>query len=177
MPEDAIPLDDGREVTLPIVDVLTGRGFITGESGWGKSTTASVVAEELLDRGFPLMIIDVEGQYWGLKEQYEVPHVGADEECDLRVGPEHGEKLAHLAQEQGVTIILDVSGNLDAGEGEILGRETARRLFDREKKLNRPLLLVIGVIHEYIPEGAWVDEAGGAKRGRRRGLGVARPGR
>ena len=75
----------GASVELPIVDLLTGRGFITGKSGSGKSNSASVVAERLLDRGYSLLAVDIDGEYYGLKEEYEILHVGADEECDLRV--------------------------------------------------------------------------------------------
>jgi hypothetical protein len=175
--EERIPLDEAGEVSLPIVDVLTGRGFITGKSGSGKSNTASVLAEELLDRGFPLLVVDTDGEYWGLKETYELLHVGADEECDLQVGPEHAGKIAELALEQNVPIILDVSGYLDADEANDLIRETASELFTREKKLNKPFLMLVEEIHEYIPEGGGLDDTGEmlirvAKRGRKRGLGL-----
>jgi len=93
--------------------VLTGRSFITGKSGSGKSNTASVVIENLLDNGFPVMIVDTDGEYYGLKEEYEILHAGADDECDIVVSPEHAEKLANLALEQNVPIILDVSGYLE----------------------------------------------------------------
>lgn len=175
--DDRIPLDDESAVTLPTVEVLTGRGFITGKSGAGKSNTASVVIEELLDRGFPVMIVDTDGEYWGLKEEYEILHVGADEECDLQVGAEHAPKLAELALGENVPIILDVSGYLDAEDANALVRETARELFQREKKLKKPFLLLVEEIQEYVPEGAGLDETGQmlvrvAKRGRKRGLGL-----
>lgn len=52
---------DGDAVDLPVVELLTGRGFVTGKSGSGKSNTASVVCEELLEAGFPMLIVDCEG--------------------------------------------------------------------------------------------------------------------
>jgi hypothetical protein len=64
--------------TLPVVELLTGRGFVTGKSGSGKSNTASVLCEELLELNLPLLIVDTDGEYYGLKERYEVLHVGAD---------------------------------------------------------------------------------------------------
>ncbi len=175
--QEKIVIDDAGEVTLPVVEVLTGRAFLTGKSGAGKSNSASVIAEELLDRGFPLLIVDTDGEYWGLKEEYEILHVGADEECDLQVSSEHAPKLAELALEDNVPIILDVSGFLDADEGGALVRETARELFHREKKLKKPFLMLVEEIHEYIPEGSGLDETGRmlirvAKRGRKRGLGL-----
>lgn len=176
--EDArFPIDASGDVTLPVVDVLTGRGFLTGKSGSGKSNSASVISEELLERSHPHMIVDTDGEYYGLKEQYEVLHVGADEECDIRVGPEHADKLATLALEQHVPIILDVSGFLDDDTARDLIQSTARGLFAKEKKLRQPFLLIIEEIHEYIPQQGGLDECGQqliqiAKRGRKHGLGI-----
>ncbi|ADJ14942.1 ATP-binding protein [Halalkalicoccus jeotgali] len=168
---------DGERVEMPVVQLLTGRGFITGKSGSGKSNTASVVVEELLEAGYPVLIVDTDGEYYGLKEEYELLHAGADEECDIQVGPEHAEKVAELALEQNVPTILDVSGYLDEAAANDLLRETARHLFAKEKKLKKPFLLVVEEVHEYIPEGGGMDETGRmlikiGKRGRKHGLGI-----
>ena len=164
-------------VDLPVVELLTGRGFVTGKSGSGKSNTASVVAEKLLDGGYGLLIVDIDGEYYGLKEEYEILHVGADEECDIQVGPQHAEKIAQLALEKHVPIILDVSSFLDESKANELLTEVARHLFAKEKKLKRPFLLVVEEVHEYLPEGGGLDECGRmlikvAKRGRKHGLGM-----
>jgi uncharacterized coiled-coil protein SlyX len=168
---------EGNRVELPTVEVLTGRGFVTGKSGSGKSNTASVIAEKLLDEQLGLLIVDIDGEYYGLKEEYEILHVGADEECDLVVNEEHAGKLAELALEQNVPIILDVSSFLDESEARDLLTAVARNLFAKEKKLKQPFLLVVEEVHEYIPEGGGLDECGrmlikAAKRGRKHGLGV-----
>ncbi|GAA0274788.1 helicase HerA domain-containing protein [Halobacterium noricense] len=168
---------DGDRLEFPIVEMLTGRGFVTGKSGSGKSNTTSVVVEELLEAGYPVLIVDTDGEYYGLKEEYELLHAGADEECDIQVSVEHAEKLAHLALEENVPIILDVSGYLDDEEADDLLRETVRHLFAKEKKLKKPFLLVVEECHEYIPEGGGVGETGNllikvGKRGRKHGLGV-----
>ena len=167
-----------KPVQLPVIDVLTGRGFVTGKSGSGKSNTMSVVAESLLDRGYGLMIVDVDGEYYGLKEEYELLHAGADDECDIQVEPQHAEKLASLALEDNVPIILDVSGYLDEDDGKELLKAVAQQLFAKEKKLKKPFLMVVEEVHEYIPEGAGMGECGRmlikiGKRGRKHGLGIA----
>ena len=169
--------EPGTEVELPVVDILTGRGFITGKSGSGKSNTASVIIENLLSKNFPVLIVDTDGEYYGLKEQFELLHAGADEECDIVVSPEHAEKLAHLALEQNVPIILDVSGYLEEDEAQELLTEVAKKLFAKEKKLKKPFLMLIEECHEYIPEGGGMTEAGKmlikiGKRGRKHGLGI-----
>jgi len=163
---------DGERLEFPIVEMLTGRGFVTGKSGSGKSNTTSVVVvEELLEAGYPVLIVDTDGEYYGLKEEYELLHAGADEECDIQVNVEHAQKLANLALEENVPIILDVSGYLDDNEADELLRETVRHLFAKEKKLKKPFLLVVEECHEYIPEGGGVGETGNllikvGKRGR-----------
>jgi len=168
---------DGERLEFPIVEMLTGRGFVTGKSGSGKSNTTSVVVEELLEAGYPVLIVDTDGEYYGLKEEYELLHAGADEECDIQVNVEHAQKLANLALEENVPIILDVSGYLDDNEADELLRQTVRHLFAKEKKLKKPFLLVVEECHEYIPEGGGVGETGNllikvGKRGRKHGLGV-----
>jgi len=169
--------EQDTEVSLPVVELLTGRGFITGKSGSGKSNTASVVAEKLLDSALGILIVDVDGEYYGLKEEYEILHAGADDECDIVVSPEHAEKLAGLALEQNVPIILDVSGYLDEATANELLLEVVRHLFAKEKRLKKPFLLVVEECHEYIPEGGGMDETGKmlikvGKRGRKHGLGI-----
>jgi hypothetical protein len=170
--------EPGQRVRLPVVELLTGRGLVTGKSGSGKSNTASVIAENLLDAGHPLMIVDTDGEYYGLKEEYELLHVGADEECDIQVTPDHAGKLADLALADGVPIILDVSGYLHEDDASELLTAVARQLFAKGKKLKRPFLLLVEEIHEYVPEGGGIDECGRmlvkvGKRGRKHGLGIA----
>ena len=167
----------GSAVDLPVVDILTGRGFVTGKSGSGKSNTVSVMLENLLDNNFPVLIVDSDGEYYGLKEEYEVLHVGADDECDIQVTADHAEKIASLALEENIPIILDVSGYLDDDDADELVLETTRHLFAKEKKLKKPFLVVIEECHEYIPEQSGMGEAGKmlikiGKRGRKHGLGI-----
>ena len=165
------------EEDFPVVELLTGRGFITGKSGSGKSNTAGVIMEELLEDGYPLLVIDTEGEYYGLKEQFEILHVGADENCDVEITPEHADKITDLALKKNVPVVLDVSGYLDEEDAKEMVRETVQKLFNKEKKMKKPFLLVIEECHEYIPEKVQLDETGQAiikvaKRGRKRGLGV-----
>ena len=169
--------DPGTEVSLPVVELLTGRGFVTGKSGSGKSNTASVIAEKLLDNGFGILIVDIDGEYYGLKEEYEILHAGADEECDIQITADHAEKMASLALEQNVPIILDVSSFLDEDEAQEVLTAVSRHLFAKAKKQKQPFLMLVEEVHEYIPEGGSVGECGKmlikiGKRGRKHGLGI-----
>ena len=169
--------DPGQAVDIPVVELLTGRGFITGKSGSGKSNTASVVAEKLLDNGFGLLIVDIDGEYYGLKEEYEILHVGGDDGCDIQVTAEHAGKIASLALEQNVPIILDVSSFLDEKAAKELLTEVAKQLFAKAKKQKQPFLLLVEECHEWIPEKGSMGEVGKmlikvGKRGRKHGLGI-----
>jgi hypothetical protein len=163
--------------SMPTVEVLTGRGFITGKSGSGKSNTASVVAEELLEVGAPLLLVDTDGEYYGLKERYELLHVGGDDHCDLRVDASHADRLAKVALDRGVPVVLDTSGFDDPDEGRDLVGAVVQRLFAREKEARTPFLLVVEEAHEFVPQQGGLDDVGEtlvrvAKRGRKRGLGM-----
>jgi DNA helicase HerA-like ATPase len=169
--------EPGETVDLPVVELLTGRGFITGKSGSGKSNTASVVAEKLLDNGFGLLIVDIDGEYYGLKEEYEILHVGGDEECDIQVTEDHAGKIASLALEQNVPIILDISSFLDEEEAETLLTEVAKQVFAKAKKQKQPFLMLVEECHEWMPEKGSMGEVGKmlikiGKRGRKHGLGI-----
>jgi len=173
---DAIALsEDG--FSMPTLEVLTGRGFVTGKSGSGKSNTVSVVAEELLAAGVPLLIVDTDGEYYGLKETYELLHVGGDDRCDLQVTPDHAERVASVALDRQVPVILDVSGFDDPDEGRTLVGSVVEELFVREKTARTPFLVIVEEAHEFVPEQGAPDDVGEtlirvAKRGRKRGLGV-----
>jgi hypothetical protein len=167
----------GRGVSLPVRELLTGRGFITGESGAGKSNTASVIVENLLERDFGLCIVDTAGEYYSLKESYELLHVGADEACDVQVTAAHGEKLAALTIEQNIPIILDLSSFVSQGDAESLLRSVAQHLLANAKTAQQRSILLLEELHEWIPEqgpkgdvGEMVVKLG--KRGPKHGLGV-----
>ncbi|ERH11212.1 MAG: hypothetical protein J07HX64_02996 [halophilic archaeon J07HX64] len=167
---------DGEQ-TVYDLDVAGNDNFLANGVFVHNSNSASVLVEKLLDNEFGLLIVDIDGEYYGLKEEYEILHVGGDEECDIQVTTEHAGKLAELALEGNVPIILDVSSYLDESEAETLLTEVARSLFAKGKKQKQPFLLLVEEIHEYIPEQGSVGECGKmlikiGKRGRKHGLGL-----
>jgi intein/homing endonuclease/predicted nucleic acid-binding Zn finger protein/TolA-binding protein len=169
------PLDDQRRVYD--LDVELNDNFLANGVFVHNSNTASVFVEKLLDNGFGLLIVDIDGEYYGLKEEYEILHAGADEECDVQITADHAEKMATLALEKNVPIILDVSSFLDESEAEAVLTEIARHLFAKAKKQKQPFLVLVEEVHEYIPENGSVGECGKmlikiGKRGRKHGLGI-----
>lgn len=170
---------DAGEATVPFdhdPSILSSRLFVTGISGSGKSNTVNVLAEEILRAGRPLAILDADGEYYGLREEFEVLLLG-EEDCDLRAGPEHGEKLAELALEQHVPLIFDLSSYLDPEEAAEAARGFLQALFAKAKTLKEPFPVFVEEAHEYIPQTGSIDPLGEmlfrlAKRGRKHGIGV-----
>lgn len=176
---DGDPPEDVEPATVPFDDdssILSSRTFVTGISGSGKSNTVNVLAEEILRAGRPLAILDADGEYYGLREEFEVLLLGEDE-CDLRAGAEHGEKLAELALEQRVPLIFDMSSYLDPDEAEEAAQAFLQALFSKAKTLKEPFPVFVEEAHEFVPQQGSVSELGEmlfrlAKRGRKHGIGV-----
>ncbi|MFC6723503.1 ATP-binding protein [Halobium palmae] len=164
------------ETALPLQSVVCGRGFLTGKSGSGKSNSAGVLLEEILGRGIPALIVDTDGEHVALKEEYELLHAGASAECDVNVTAESAHTVADVVLDSNVPTILDVSGFFDEDEVVDLVAGVARRLFIRQRSLQKPLLLVLEECHEFIPQKGKDDASEVlvkvAKRGRKRGIGM-----
>ncbi len=163
--------------TLPASEILTGRGFITGKSGAGKSNTARVIAEELVEAGYPVFVIDADGEHAGLAERFDALRAGQTSDCDVQVGPETARELAGRALAEPVPIVLDTSGYVDTATARETVGAVARGLFDAAQRDPTPFLLLVEEIHEYLPQSRGIDDTGEAlirvaKRGRKQGLGL-----
>jgi len=168
-------LNLGENMSVPLEAIIGKCIGILGIRGSGKTNTAAVIVEEVLRHHVPLTIVDIDGEYWGLKEQFEILHIGTGEQVDIRVGPEHGTALGQQALRLGVPVILDVSG--------LLGEEQFAFLLDYFKALweeagdrRAPYYVVLEEAHEFIPQGLKTDLKEIliriALRGRKRGLGL-----
>ncbi|MGM0398204.1 MAG: helicase HerA domain-containing protein, partial [Halobacteriota archaeon] len=174
--EQLVISEDG--ISLPAIEVLTGRGVIFGKSGSGKSNSASVIIEELLERGFPLLIVDIEGEYYTLKERYEVVHIGATDKADMPLRETEPEEVVTLCLDRNRPVIIDLSEVMDMDPAEYFVDQVITILFSREKEARKPFLVVVEEIHEFLPQQGGLDDLGEtliriAKRGRKRGLGLA----
>lgn len=155
---------------------LVGRSIaVLGITGSGKTNTAAVLIEELLSSGLPLTIVDIEGEYWGLKERFEVLVAGRSEHAELEVGPSNAGKLAEISVKRGISVILDLSDFTQDEAYEFLVQYFSS-LWATCSLVKQPYQVVLEEAHEFIPQGAGTPLkqilTRIALRGRKRGLGI-----
>ncbi|MBN1858031.1 DUF87 domain-containing protein [Candidatus Bipolaricaulota bacterium] len=170
-----IPLQISKDLQLDLEDIIGQCIAILGIRGSGKSNTAGVIFEELLRNNYPLSIIDIDGEYFGLKEKYEILVVGTGEGVEIEVDPGCAREVAEISMEKNVPVVVDLSGFLSEERTEFL-REYLTALWTLAGKLRRPYIIGIEEAHEFIPQAVRgpVKElvTRVALRGRKRGLGA-----
>ena len=164
-----------NDLALDLEQIIGQCIAILGIRGSGKSNTAGVIFEELLKHNYPLSIVDVDGEYFGLKEKFEVLVVGHGEGVEIEVDPDCAEEIAEISMEKNVPIVLDLSGFLSEERAEFL-KAYLDALWNLAAKLRRPYIIGIEEAHEFIPQGLRTELkeliARVALRGRKRGLGA-----
>jgi uncharacterized protein len=155
---------------------LVGRSIaVLGITGSGKTNTAAVLIEELLASGLPLTIVDIEGEYWGLKEKFEVLVAGRSPHVEVEVAPANAGRLAEISVQRGISVILDLSDFPQEEVYEFLIHYFTS-LWEACSAAKRPYQVVLEEAHEFAPQGASTPLkqilTRLALRGRKRGLGV-----
>jgi transcription initiation factor IIE alpha subunit len=172
-----------QEVTIPIARVkkkdfrveaqklVTGRTAIISQTGAGKSWTIGVICEQLCKNNIGFCIIDTEGEYFSLKEKFQLLWVGKDPMCDLDIEKIDLSELALTAMEKNVPLIFDVSEVLDERK---MVAGISKALYEAATKLRVPYLLIIEEADKFVPQrGRPMKEIGEiSRRGRKRGLGL-----
>ena len=169
------PLHISKDLDINLEDLIGQCIAILGIRGSGKSNTAGVIFEELLQNDYPLSIVDIEGEYFGLKEKYEVLVVGKGEGVEIEIDAHCAGEIAQVSMEQNVPVVLDLSGFLSDERTDLL-KAYLSALWNLAGKLRKPYMIGIEEAHEFIPQGVKNELkeiiARFALRGRKRGLGA-----
>jgi uncharacterized protein len=168
-------LDVGQQISLTIDDCIGRSVAILGITGSGKTNTAAVLIEELLANGLPLTIVDIESEYWGLCERFQILVAGRSSRADLPLETGNAAALAELSHQRGLSVILDLSEyTLDEAYEILVSYFT--KLWDVASKRHVPYLVALEECHEWIPQGIRTPLkqilTRIALRGRKRGLGM-----
>lgn len=154
---------------------------ILANRGAGKSACAHRLVEQLHRSGLPVVVIDVKGDWWGIRSSADgtgpgLPFVifGGDH-GDVPLESTAGELLADLIVDDRIPAVLDLS-HMSKTKARSFATTFAERLYTRNRDA---LHVVIEEADVLIPQRASADTArllGAmediAKRGRSRGLGL-----
>lgn len=168
------------KLSLPI-DAVTSTFAILAIRGVGKTHTASVMAEEMLRAGQPIVAYDPTGAWWGLKSSADGKKPGfgvvvfGGDHADVPLEESAGETIAAVIVEKRISAILDCS-LMRKGARVRLMTDFCEALY----RLNRqPLHLFLDEAHTVAPQRPMPDIArllGAVEdivlQGRRRGLGL-----
>ena len=175
-----------RELALPI-DAVTETIAILGRRGSGKTNTAVVFTEELLDAGLQVLIVDPTDVWWGLKSSadgkaagYPVVVLGG-RHADLPLTGTDGATIADFVIDNPVSVVCSLRQLKSKGEQRRFVTDLATRLYARQGEIDqpKPLMVVIDEASIYVPQRFQADDAAmvGAiqqlvRQGRSSGFGV-----
>ncbi len=159
-----------KDVLLEAQELVTGRTCVIGQSGSGKSYTIAVLCEKLLQNNIAFCIVDTEGEYFSLKEKFEVLWVGGSQ-ADINIESVDFSDLIQKSIKSNVPLILDVS---DVLEQRKIVADFASKLYEIESDVREPYLLIVEEADKFVPQSKdslkEIEEI--SKRGRKRGLGL-----
>ena len=170
-------VDTDEDVKLRVPELLTGRTAVIAKTGYGKSWTIRRIAEQLLEKGYPLGILDPEGEHVSLADSYEMLILSPDGDVDLRKASVR--KLVKMSVE-GVSFVLDMS-KYRPEEASSLAAKLMQELMNTGAK---GFLVIVDEARELAPErgarsvfgehaeltSTWLTTL--ATRGRKRGIGL-----
>jgi len=168
------------DVSLPL-DAVTQTFAILGVRGSGKTVTASVMTEQMIAAGLPVVVVDPIGVWWGLRHSRDGKGPGLSvvilggEHADVPLEETGGAVIADFVVEHRVPAVLDLGGFSKSAHRRFMV-DFAERLY----RVNREALhVVLDEADTLCPQR--VDHGGerlvGAindivRRGRARGLGA-----
>ncbi|ARM76161.1 ATP-binding protein [Acidianus manzaensis] len=135
---------------------------ILGIRGSGKSNTAKILSEELNKEGYPLIIIDPDGEY-RLSNEIRIDKFNVDEEI-----------IVKKVLEEGRSAIIDMNDWTDESFKFLF--KFLDTFWNMSKIYRKNVFLLVEEAHEFIPQGEKTKISEEitriALRGRKRGIGM-----
>jgi hypothetical protein len=150
-------------LSLPI-DAVTQTLACIGRKNAGKTYLAGLIAEQMLDAGAQVVIIDAVGNWYGLRIAADGKSKGKDifiaggERGDVPILPDSGARFAQLVVEKNISIVLDVSG-FRQGERKRFAADFAEEFFHLKKTQKSAVHLFIEEAQLFVPQRTGPEEA------------------
>lgn len=176
-------LSFSADLRIPLGAVTQKLAFL-GISGSGKTYGAGKFAEELLDAGAQVVVVDTIGNWFGLrlaadgkKPGMSIPILGG-EKGDVPLEATAGKQVAELITDTRASMIIDVS-DFTGGELRRFVTEFATQLLRLKKRAPSPVMMIWEECQDIVPQRVLGEVASmvGAvekliKKGRNYGVGT-----
>ncbi|MYD94127.1 MAG: DUF87 domain-containing protein [Chloroflexi bacterium] len=161
---------DAGNVALDVQRLIETRLLIQANSGAGKSWALRRLLEQTHGQ-VQHIVIDPEGEFATLREQYDYVLAGEDGDCAAE--PRSAHLLARQLLELGVSAICDIY-ELKQHERIAFVHRFVTALVNAPKRLWHPVLVVVDEAHVFCPERGKAESGAAiidlATRGRKRGM-------
>lgn len=147
---------------LPLAAVTQKFAFL-GQSGGGKTYSATKLAELMLEVGAQVVALDPVGVWWGLRSSADGKKDGfaitvfGGEHGDLPLTPESGGLMASVLVEKQISAVLDVS-EFTTAETKRFVRDFAEAFFQAKKKSKSPVHVFWEEAQTFAPQTPEKDE-------------------
>lgn len=166
----AVGKSAGKDVLVDAQELVTGRTCVIGQSGSGKSYLIGVICEKLLENNIAFCIVDTEGEYFSLKQKFQVLWAGG-KGSDVEIENVDISELITKSIQDNIPLVLDVSDAMD--ERKVIAN-FASKLYEVGSEARQPYLLIIEEADKFVPQSKdsikEIEEI--SKRGRKRGIGL-----
>jgi hypothetical protein len=141
---------------LPI-DAVTQVLATIGRRGAGKTYLATMIAEQMLDAGAQVVILDPIGLWWGLRLQADGKSKGKEifiiggRRGDVPISIEAGARIARLLVEKPISAIIDIS-EFRTGERKRFAADFAEEFFHLKKRQTSPVHIFIEEAQLFAPQ-------------------------
>ncbi|MDH5795717.1 MAG: DUF87 domain-containing protein, partial [Candidatus Bathyarchaeota archaeon] len=139
-----------RKILVLAQEIATKGQAILATRGAGKSYLAALQAEQLIEVGYPVLILDVVGEYWSLKAEYPVVVFGGTH-ADVPSDPHIGAEIARTVLDKRLQTVVDLTGMRRADQPFFIA-DLCKELYEYGLKVKRPIWLLIEEAQNFIPQ-------------------------
>ena len=146
---DVVLSRDGT-LRIPAHELATKGQAILATRGAGKSWLAAVQAEQLIKAGYPVLILDVVGEYWSLKAKYPVVVFGG-RHADVPLDPHVGAEIARTVLDRRLQAVIDLTSMRRADQPFFIA-DLVTELYEYGLQVKTPCWLLIEEAQNFIPQ-------------------------
>lgn len=151
-------VDLGKGLKFPAHDLATSIWAALGIRGSGKTNTAAVIAEGIMDAGIPVIVLDCVGPWFALRldpdgkspSRFQIPVMGGLH-GDIDLLPGSGRQVAEALAVSGSSAVLDTS-MMSKGNRIRFAADFAEAFFEAKKRNPGPVSIMLEEAQTVIPQ-------------------------